>query len=113
MARKRVRHDAGASDDTARPTTRRGAFESTHSLLDLPSGWEASMSLASLKRLAEVATARPAPLWKRLLCCRFTEGSSQAAVAWDYRILKTRNRAKTLYAVRNLLPALHGYECSL
>ena len=66
MARKRVRHDAGASDDTARPTTRRAAFESTHSLLDLPSGWEASMSLASLKRLAEVANLESG--WQHIEC---------------------------------------------
>ena len=49
------------------------------------------------KRLAEVATAAPAPLWQKVLFCRFTQGLSQADVAWDYRVLKTRNRAKTLY----------------
>ena len=32
----------------------------------------------------------------RLLCCKCEE-KSKNSIAWDYRILKTRNRAKTLY----------------
>ena len=41
----------------------------------------------------QVATARAAPRWKRVLCCKFTDGASTAEIAWDYRILKSRNIA--------------------
>jgi len=48
-------------------------------------------------RLDTCVVQTPAPLYARLLCCRWTDGASPEDIAWDYRVLRTRNRAKTLY----------------
>ena len=47
-------------------------------------------------KLADAATAAPPTRWRRLLCLR-SPGQSEVALAWDYRVAKTRNRAKSLY----------------
>ena len=49
------------------------------------------------ERLEAIAGTQRISVWKKVLCCVFYSGMTKKTVAWDYRILKTRNRAKALY----------------